>query len=147
MRYLCESHVNHGWLLIGLGRNVSAKVALATARQGMALKCDGLDQLQAALKNTPFEGEKIGNDETRAGAGVGAGLRRHYDTLDVQHNASTAEVRRAYRRQARKLHPDKVMASSQEQAKLQEAQERFLLLVEAYRILSGVATCAPAPIQ
>ena len=55
--------------------------------------------------------------------------KSYYDTLGVPRNASEKEVKNAYRRLARKYHPD-VNAGSQ------EAQERFKEVNAAYEVLS-----------
>lgn len=52
----------------------------------------------------------------------------HYDTLGIERDASPEEVKRAYRRLARELHPD-VNPSP-------EASERFKLVTHAYDVLS-----------
>ena len=53
----------------------------------------------------------------------------HYATLEVDPSASESEVRRAYRRQAKKLHPD---ANASE-----EATREFQRLQDAYRVLQN----------
>jgi molecular chaperone DnaJ len=52
----------------------------------------------------------------------------HYDVLGVDRNATAEEIKRAYRRLARELHPD-VNPSD-------EASERFKLVTHAYDVLS-----------
>ena len=52
----------------------------------------------------------------------------HYEVLGVDRNATPDEIKKAYRRLARELHPD-VNPSS-------EAQERFKLVTHAYDVLS-----------
>ncbi len=51
----------------------------------------------------------------------------HYETLGVQRNASSDEIKKAYRRLARELHPD-VNPSEQ-------AQEKFKSVTHAYEVL------------
>lgn len=55
--------------------------------------------------------------------------RDHYQTLGVRSDADAAEIKRAYRRLARKLHPD-VNTST-------DAAERMVEVNEAYRTLSS----------
>ncbi len=55
--------------------------------------------------------------------------RDYYDVLEVDRNASSDELRRAYRRLAKKYHPD----VSQENG----AEERFKEINEAYAVLSN----------
>ncbi|KAH6931672.1 hypothetical protein HPB50_026950 [Hyalomma asiaticum] len=55
----------------------------------------------------------------------------YYSLLEVPHNASPENIRRAYRRLALKWHPDKNPPSKT------EAQARFKDISEAYEALSG----------
>jgi curved DNA-binding protein CbpA len=55
----------------------------------------------------------------------------HYRVLGVAHDASTLEIRRAYRRLARQHHPDHNPTSN--------GAERFVALVRAYEILNDPA--------
>lgn len=54
----------------------------------------------------------------------------YYETLKVSHKASKTEIRSAYRRLARKLHPDKNNGS-------EETARAFAAIAEAYEILSS----------
>ncbi|MBJ6725614.1 molecular chaperone DnaJ [Geomesophilobacter sediminis] len=53
----------------------------------------------------------------------------YYETLEVNRNASDAEIKKAYRRLAVKFHPDKNQGDK-------EAEERFKEIGEAYEVLS-----------
>jgi len=56
-----------------------------------------------------------------------------YEVLDIPRNASSAEIKNAYRQLANKYHPDKVLHLGEEFRKL--AEERFKEIEEAYREL------------
>ena len=56
--------------------------------------------------------------------------RPHYEVLGVSHDAPSDEVRKAYRRLALVLHPDKRTAGVTED----EAKDRFQRLVEAFKV-------------
>ncbi len=57
-----------------------------------------------------------------------ASMANYYETLKVSTNASSTEIRSAYRRLARKLHPDKNNGS-------EETARAFALIAEAYEVL------------
>jgi len=52
----------------------------------------------------------------------------HYETLQIQKDASIYEIKRSFRELALKYHPDKNKSS--------DSKEKFLRIVEAYEILS-----------
>ncbi|HID32908.1 MAG TPA: J domain-containing protein [bacterium (Candidatus Stahlbacteria)] len=58
--------------------------------------------------------------------------KNYYAILGVPKNATMGEIRRAYLRLARELHPDRIL----DPKKKDEAQERFSQVTMAYRILS-----------
>ncbi|MDH5401981.1 MAG: molecular chaperone DnaJ [Candidatus Heimdallarchaeota archaeon] len=59
-----------------------------------------------------------------------ANKRDYYEVLEVGKNASADDLKRAYRKKAMKLHPDKYKGPKE------EAEEKFKELNEAYSILS-----------
>jgi molecular chaperone DnaJ len=61
-----------------------------------------------------------------------AATRDYYDLLGVERTATEADLKRAFRRKARELHPDVSDAP--------DAQERFREVVEAYEVLSKSET-------
>ncbi len=58
-------------------------------------------------------------------------MKPYYDILGVAHNASPEEIKQAYRKLAKRYHPD-VNAGSR------ESEEKFKEVQEAYRTLSDV---------
>jgi len=59
-----------------------------------------------------------------------SGLRQHYDVLEVPYNAGTEEIKTAYKRMARKYHPDRFRDAD---PVLQElAKERMTEINEAH---------------
>ncbi len=55
----------------------------------------------------------------------------HYLTLDVDYKASDEEIKQAFRRLAKKFHPDKNPGEEK------EAERRFKQIIEAYKVLSN----------
>ncbi len=65
-------------------------------------------------------------------------MQTHYELLGIEPDASIREVKSAFRRQAKKLHPDLMASSGQKftPGELRSHEVRMRLLLEAYRILS-----------
>ena len=69
------------------------------------------------------------DDGTASGAVVAATERDYYELLGVTRDAGPDEIKRAFRRLARELHPDVSEAP--------DAEHRFREVVEAYEVLSN----------
>jgi len=65
-------------------------------------------------------------------------VQTHYELLGIEPEASTHEVKSAFRQQAKKLHPDLAASSGRTftPGELRSREIRMRLLLEAYRILS-----------
>ncbi|RYG29353.1 MAG: J domain-containing protein, partial [Burkholderiales bacterium] len=50
-------------------------------------------------------------------------MPNHYDILGVKHDATTDAIRRAFRRQAKSLHPDKDSGTEAAMVRLNEAYD------------------------
>ena len=70
---------------------------------------------------------------TRGFTASGASLQSFYDTLGVRPGASADELKRAYRREAMKWHPDRHPEGAAKAA----AEKKFKQVSEAYQALSG----------
>ena len=57
----------------------------------------------------------------------------YYETLGVARNASEAEIKKAYRRLAMKLHPDRNPDDKTAEAKFKEAKEAYEILTDAQK--------------
>jgi curved DNA-binding protein CbpA len=55
----------------------------------------------------------------------------HYLTLDIKYNASNEEIKQAFRRMAKKFHPDKNPGDEK------KAEKQFKKIMDAYKILSN----------
>ncbi|WP_051049897.1 J domain-containing protein [Nafulsella turpanensis] len=63
---------------------------------------------------------------------MGLAIESYYQALGLTKNASLAEIKQAYRRMAKQLHPDKNASP--------EAHDQFIFLTEAYEFLINVET-------
>ncbi len=57
--------------------------------------------------------------------------RDYYEVLDVPKNASDADIKSAYRKQALKYHPDRNQGDAEAEAKFKEAAEAYSVLADA----------------
>ncbi|KAI1797750.1 DnaJ domain-containing protein [Ganoderma leucocontextum] len=58
----------------------------------------------------------------------------YYTLLNVSHNASTDEIRTAYKKESLKTHPDRVVNATPEERRI--ATEKFQAVADAYYVLS-----------
>ena len=67
---------------------------------------------------------------SKTGQGDGVAKRDYYEILGVSRDASESEIKRAYRKKAKELHPDR---NPQDRKR---AEEEFKRVAEAYEVLS-----------
>ncbi|KXS11932.1 hypothetical protein M427DRAFT_60070 [Gonapodya prolifera JEL478] len=60
----------------------------------------------------------------------------YYELLCVDRSAAPDEIRKAYRRKALELHPDKVLHRGEEDISVEDATKRFAEIQHAYEVLS-----------
>jgi DnaJ-domain-containing protein 1 len=84
---------------------------------------DDIEQIKLAIK---AEKSQSNNSSRRRVKDT-----EYYDLLDLQIDASPSEIRAAYRKKAREVHPDKVDSSMRE-----AAERRFREISAAYQTLS-----------
>merc|ERR1719247_1193574 len=101
--------------------NSAARAALAAEAQAEAAKRQAEKAEEDSLATLPL------------------GMRAHYKTLDLDADAGEAEVRKAYRKQALKHHPDK---NPQDPV---GAKERFNKLAVTYEAICEYLASVPAP--
>ena len=70
-----------------------------------------------------------------ASTSAGASGMNAYEILGVQSAATTDEIKRAYKKLALQLHPDKVSRTTKTDAERDEARVRFRNVANAYEVL------------
>jgi DnaJ-domain-containing protein 1 len=98
-----------------------------------------LQQLKEQLKIPPSQ-SKNGEYSSHSSPGARASVsdekyRRFYQILELQPDASLAEVKQAYRRLAKQWHPDFFAHNPPLQRKV---QAKFMQINEAYRVLCKI---------
>ena len=63
-------------------------------------------------------------------------VKDYYEVLGVASDASVAEIKRAYRREAYKCHPDREIGKGANKAEVRAAENRFKEVNGAYQVLS-----------
>jgi DnaJ like chaperone protein len=108
----------------GLARERVTRVALA-----LGFDAASLGRLEAALRG--------GGSGGGANAGISAEARMAaaYRVLEVEPDASDADVTKAYRRQMSRNHPDKLKANGLPDSMLEHAKERTQQIREAWELL------------
>lgn len=61
--------------------------------------------------------------------------RDYYEVLGIDRNSSDDDIKKAYRKKAIALHPDKQQGKTDEEKKI--AEEEFKEVAEAYEVLSN----------
>ena len=78
-----------------------------------------------------------GNAGGQAPPRQGMQLSAAYQILEVDPNASDADVAKAYRRQLSKHHPDKLKANGMPDSMLEHAKQRTQQIIEAYELIKA----------
>ena len=90
-----------------------------------------LAQLEAMIRaQKGFRHSPAGDADTRR-------VRHAYRTLGVEESASNDEIKKAYRRQMNKSHPDKIASSNPAPTVLAEAEKRTREVRSAYEMLKA----------
>ena len=71
-----------------------------------------------------------------ASPGPGSVLGNHYDLLGVAKDADVKEMKKAYRRLALELHPDKLLQLNLTSEEVENKTDHFILVQEAYETLT-----------
>ena len=90
-----------------------------------------LAQLEAMIR------AQKGFKRSPAGSRDSARIEQAYQTLDVDASATNDEIKRAYRRQMNRNHPDKIVASNPDDAAIAEAERRTREIRAAYEMLKA----------
>ena len=106
-------------------------------REGGAYKPRAVREAEARERAKRFAADA---DEARGVRNAFDPTKNYYAVLNVDRLASTAEIRKAYKRLALTCHPDKVRGA--EQDALEALAVQFKAMVEAYDVLSDEASRA-----
>ncbi len=110
-----------------VGRDERAAIAMACTELGIGRV--ELAQLEAMIR------AQKGFRRSPAGDVDAARLRAAYATLGVEATATNDEIKRAYRRQLNRSHPDKIAGSNPTGVAMAEAERRTREVLGAYELL------------
>jgi DnaJ like chaperone protein len=94
----------------------------------------GIGRVELAQLEAMIRAQK-GFRRSPAGDADAARLRAAYTTLGVDSTATNEEIKRAYRRQMNRSHPDKIAGSNPTSAALADAERRTREVLGAYELL------------
>ena len=118
---------------------VLAKPSLPKAERAMiwAVSSElGIGRVELAQLEAMIRAQK-GFKRSPAGDADAARLRRAYDTLGVETDASNDDIKKAYRRLINRSHPDKIASSNPDAEAVADAERRTRAVRGAYEMLKA----------
>jgi DnaJ like chaperone protein len=119
--------------LVGNGLNAAAAAALGRVAQALGISAGEFARLAAVLRFQFAAGPAPGATAEPAANN----LQEVYRELEIESSASDSEVRKAYRRQMSRHHPDKLVANGLPESMAEFAKEKTQRIQKAYELISA----------
>ena len=114
--------------LAGNGMPPPARLILTRVAERLGMSGLEFVRMEAALRSRRGAGRP-------GGAGTTSSLSACYAELEVEHDISDQELKKAYRRQMSRHHPDKLVANGFPESMAQMAKEKTQRIQEAYEAI------------